>query len=364
MWVYRYSHTNGWRFSVATHAEPGSNKLSLGGFRIAPEERTSVAGFSSDREAIELAIGMEEKVHWSRLLGIGGPLARRDLSRIVGGKCVLHPSDDARVGRHNDRELLDFAIECMLDCERSGGIRIATGQDLGHGLMSDGRTQSLDYLHRGFRGSVVADTSKPTGEGNYYVLLGMLRAFGIAVCDATVALVGAGNIGMHIVDRLRPHGTRMIALEARPERRLELQRLGVQACSPTEKTRFLGEVMDALVLNASGGSLCSDSVRASAMNPRLKVVCGSENLVFKDPSDADQYRVGHKAYCPTELSGMMGYLTAAEQYLADAEGLPFNEATLFEAAIELERPAYEATRYMLERDFALDFETAIEAIAA
>ena len=98
LWVYRYVHPfTRWRLSIATHAEPGSQKLSLGGFRIAPEARTSSPGFDSDREAVGLAIGMEEKVYWSRLLGIGGPLARKNLARIVGGKCVLHPTPEARV---------------------------------------------------------------------------------------------------------------------------------------------------------------------------------------------------------------------------------------------------------------------------
>ena len=71
---------------------------------IATEERTSTPGFDSNHEATGLAIGMDEKVYWSRLLRIGGPLARRDSSRIVGGKCVLHPTADAphrtRCSRH------------------------------------------------------------------------------------------------------------------------------------------------------------------------------------------------------------------------------------------------------------------------
>ena len=79
------------------------------------------------------------------------------MKRIVGGKCVLLPSNDARVGKPRDRELLDFAIACLADCDQTAGIRITTGQDLGHGLMSDGRTQSLDYLNEGFPGSVVAN---------------------------------------------------------------------------------------------------------------------------------------------------------------------------------------------------------------
>jgi hypothetical protein len=255
VWVYRYVGPHGWRLSIATHAEPGSGKLSLGGFRIAPEERTSQPGFDSDIEAIELAMGMEEKVHWSRIVGVAGPLARRDMKRIVGGKCVMHPTADARVGKARDRDLLDFAAECLNDCDATAGIRVTTGQDLGHGVMSDGRTQSLEYLHRGFPGSVVADTSKPTGEGNYHVLIGMLRAFELDPREATVGLIGAGNIGMHIIDRLHTLGTRMLVVERNPTRRASLRASHIAARSPEEKDAFLREPMDALVVNASGASL-------------------------------------------------------------------------------------------------------------
>jgi hypothetical protein len=122
--------------------------------------------------------------------------------------------------------------------------------------------------------------------------------------------------------------------------------------------------MDALVLNASGGSLCPDSVRISSGNQRLKVVCGSENLVMPNPENADLYRASRKAFCPTELGGMMGYLTAVEQYLAQVEGVPFDTEALFAAAGELERPAYAATKYMLDHDFDVGFGRAVEAICS
>ena len=364
VWVYRYTHPKGWRLSIATHAEPGSNKLSLGGFRIAPRERTDLPGFDSDVEAIELAMGMEEKVYWSRLMHIGGPLARRDMRRIVGGKCVLHPTPDARVGEPGDRELLDFAVACLNDCDRTAGIRITTGQDLGHGLMSDGVTQSLDHLHRGFAGSVVADTSKPTGEGNYYTLRGMLAAFGIATEHAAVGLIGAGNIGLHIIDQLARDGASLNVLEMRAERRDELTARGIRARSPEMKAAFLAEPMDALVVNASGGTLDRDAVAVSSRNARLRVVCGSENLVMPNPHDADRYRQARKAYCPTELGGMMGYLTAVEQYLAHLEGVPFDAETLFHAARSLEEPVRRATTVMIESDFTLSFEQAVERLFA
>ncbi|MGH7636859.1 MAG: NAD(P)-dependent oxidoreductase [Gemmatimonadaceae bacterium] len=363
-WVYRYEHPSGWRLSIATHAEPGSAKLSLGGFRIVPQERASAGGFDTDVEAIELAMGMEEKVYWSRLMGIGGPLARRDIKRIVGGKCVLLPTPDARIGQPRDRDLLDFAIECLRDCDRTAGIHITTGQDLGHGTMSDGRTTSLQYLNRGFRGSVVADTSKPTGEGNYFVLVGMLRAFGLSLRGVTIGLIGAGNIGMHIAERVRAQGAPVFAVELRQERRAQLETLGVTAWPPGEKMTLLATPVDALVVTASGGSLDTGSVRAAAANSRLKVVCGSENLVMPEPGDAEILRAARKSYCPTELGGMMGYLTAVEEYLADLDGVPFDVTSLVAAAVDLEEPAYQATKRMIDSDFEIDFGEAVQAISA
>ncbi|HEY0518226.1 MAG TPA: hypothetical protein VGC84_01945, partial [Ilumatobacteraceae bacterium] len=93
VWVYRYRHrSEPWTLAIATLASPGSDKLSLGGFRIAPDERTSLPNFRPEHEAIGLAVGMEEKVYWSRLVRVGGPLTKRDVGRIVGGKCVLEPT--------------------------------------------------------------------------------------------------------------------------------------------------------------------------------------------------------------------------------------------------------------------------------
>jgi hypothetical protein len=365
VWVYRYVHPfTRWRLSIATHAEPGSQKLSLGGFRIAPEERTASRGFDSDREAIGLAIGMEEKVYWSRLIGVGGPLALRESGRIVGGKCVLHPTPDARVGQRRDFELLDFAIACFKDVEARGGFRLTTGQDLGHGLMSDGRTSSLHYLNRQFKGSVVADTSRPTGEGNYQVLAGMLRAFGIPLGKATVGLIGCGNIGMYLVSRLLADGTRLVALESSDARRAELAALGIEVFAPAQRDDFLRQPMDAIAANAAGGSLEPRAVSLIAANDRLRIVCGSENLVMPDhAAGSEALRAAGKVYCPTELGGMMGYLTAVEEYLARAAGVPFDVATLMDASKTLDDAAFRATRRVIERDFSLRFEDAMRALS-
>lgn len=365
VWVYRYAHpTEPWRLSVATHAAPGSRKLSLGGFRIAPPERTSLPDFDPDREAIDLAIGMEEKVYWSRIIRVGGPLAQRDFSRIVGGKCVLEPTADARVGQPRDFALLDFAIACLNDCEQTAGIHVTTGQDLGHGTMSDGRTQSLDYLNRGFAGSVVADTSKPTAEGNYYVLRGMLRGVGRDLAGARVAFIGCGNIGEYVLRRARADGASVIGVEISPRRRNSLADDGIEVVGADAKAEVLARPLDAVVVNAAGGSLDRYTVDQLVANDRLAVVCGSENLAMPDPADADRLRGGHKGYAPTELGGMMGYLTAVEEYLSHLEGRPFDVDQMLEPARRLQLAGEQGMRAAVSSGFALSFEDAVRKIFA
>ena len=362
VWVYVYRHTSEpWTLAIATHAKPQSDKLSLGGFRIAPEERTELPSFRPDREAIELAVGMEEKVYWSRLIRVGGPLTQRDFGRIVGGKCVLEPTPDARIGCPRDFALLDFAIECLNDCATTAGIHITTGQDLGHGVMSDGKTQSLAYLNAGFPGSVVADTSMPTAAGNYQVLRGMLRAFDITTSRATVGLIGVGHIGQRILDALCSDGARMLAVEPRSAKRSEIAGRGVRVWSPEGKGDFLREPMDALVLNAAGGSLDADTIERCTRNNRLTVICGSENLVMPDPSRAPRLLESRKVFAPTEFGGMMGYLTAVEEYLAYVTGETFRIETLLDAAEQLEPICFAATKRVRDRGFAISFEDAIRA---
>ncbi len=363
VWVFRYVEpTHGWRLSIATCAVPGSGALSLGGFRIAPEARTSSAGFDSDREAIGLAIGMNEKVSWSHLLGIAGPLTARETRPIVGGKCVLHPTPDARVGQPHDVALLDFAIACLHDAEARGGFFITTGQDLGHGVMSDGHTVSLNYLHARFQGSVVADTSQPTGEGNFHLLVGMLRGMDVTLAGATVGLIGCGNVGTRVLDRLLESGATPLVMDSSAPRRAELSAMGIQVFAPEQKDMLLQAPIDALVVNASGGSLDPEAVAVIGTNDRLRVICGSENLVMPDSvAGADALRRARKAYAPTELGGMMGYLTAAEEYLTKVGQAAFDVAIMVAAAAQLEAPAYAATRYLRDHDFRITFEEAMKS---
>lgn len=362
IWVYRFTDdATGWTLSVATHAEPGSGMLSLGGFRIAPLARTSAPGFTTDREAIALAMGMEEKIHWSRVIGVGGPLALRDINRIVGGKCVIEPSTDARMGQPNDMALLDFSVDCLKEIERTAGIYITTGQDLGHGVMHDGKTKSLDYMAKRFAGSTRGDTSLPTGEGNYQLLHGMLRAHGLPMEQATIGLIGCGNIGMHIVERLREHGNdlTMLVVEARADRRAELEAMGIKTWGPEGKLDFLREPMDALVTNAPGGTLDRATVAACANNARLRVVCGSENLAMPEPELELELRRAKKVFAPTELGGMMGYLAAVEEYLSVKEDQPFDMASVLFAARRLESAGHDTTARVIAGGYQESFADAV-----
>ncbi len=362
MWVYKYEKPeDGWTLSVATHAEPGSGKLSLGGFRIVPAERMGMPGFTTEGEAIALAIGMEEKVWWSRITGIGGPRLKLEPSRIVGGKCVLAPSPDARVGEPRDTELLDFAIDAFRAIEEAGGIHLITGQDLGHGTLHTGES-SLEYLNARFLGSVRANTAVPTGEGNVRLLLGMLQGADLKPELRTVGLVGCGNVGMHVLTRLRGMGITPLALESNPARRAEIQMMGVPLWSPEQREEFLSQPMDALVVNALGGSLSPEAVAVCVANRRLRVICGSENLAMPDASQSDVLRDAGKVYAPTELGGLVGYLTAVEEYLCKQADAPFRIEDMFSAAAQLEPVGMNATKRVLDGGGRESFEDAAVAL--
>jgi hypothetical protein len=360
VWVYRYREPDtGWQLSIATHAEPQSGKLSLGGFRIAPESRTSLPGFDADREAIGLALGMEEKVYWSRLLHVGGPLAVAARGRVVGGKCVLHPTADARVGQPRDFALLDWALACFQDMEATAGVSIVTGQDLGHGTMSDGATASLDYLGERFAGSVHADTSIPTAEGNFHLLCGMLRGAGLDPAIARVGLIGAGHIGRHILAMLHALGTPSEALESNASTRSAITDRVAKVWAAEEKERFLERPFDAIAVNAAGGTLDLGTCERIAANPAVRVVCGSENLTMPDARGTGVLLGGMTAFAPTELGGMMGYLTAVEEYLAARAGTPFVLQTVLDAARRLELVGREGMAGVIASGWTRTFEDVV-----
>lgn len=362
-WVYRYRHpSRPWILSIATQGEAGSETFSLGGFRIVPAALANQPGFDNDREACRLADGMTKKVSWSKLTGIAAPLTKPVLGRLVGGKCVILPDEQSRVGHPNDTGLLDFAIDCMRDFESTAGMLLITGQDLGHGTMADGKTNSCAYINDRFKGSVFSDTSKPTGEGCFYTLKGGLKALDIPVAQSRVGLIGCGNIGGHVLARLTEEGATVAALESDPKKCQQLEARGVMAFRLDKRDEFLEQPFQALAVNANGGSLDATTIDAIIANPTIRFVTGCENLIMPDPKGAERLAAAGKIYCPPEMAGMMGYLTASEERLAGLAKKKFEIDTLFEAAKPLEAATAKVVGHMLKAGGKLTFEVAAKQV--
>ncbi len=354
IWTYVYTHPL-FTLAISTVGTPGSDKLSLGGFRIVPKERAKTPGFDPVKEAINLADGMEEKVFWSRAVEIAGPLGREKLSDIVGGKCVLLPKH--RVGEEGDFEVLAEAAKCLKDFEDHAKLNIVTGQDLGHGIMSDGKTSSLEFLHSQFEGSVLEDTSKPTGEGNFHTLKGMLEAEGLNLSNSSVGLIGCGNVGEHVLWKLLNSGAKVFVVERSEEKRRKLESMNIKVFR--DKESLFSLPLDAVCVNASGGSLDDDSIDQICDNGYIRVICGSENLAMPNPDHVLTLLSFQKIYAPTELCGMMGYLTAVEEYLSRKKKVKFDLNKLFDASKGLSGVGYFGVRVVKQSGFKVLFEEAV-----
>ena len=81
-----------------------------------------------------------------------------------------------------------------------------------------------------------------------------------------------------------------------------------------------------------------------------------------DAHGVEILRDAQKVFAPCELGGMMGYLTAVEEYLAKADGVPFDVATVMQAAAALEPAAYQATARQRAGGFAETFEQVVEGM--
>lgn len=373
IWVYSYQHQHlPWKLSIGTHLSPNNStgteapisspRLSLGGFRIVPKDRAALPGFNSDREAVELARGMEEKVAWSRLTGVAGPLGLAQLNRIVGGKCVLHVDEGARVGEARDFEALDFGLYCLNDFKTTANVQPITGQDLGHGTMSDGKTQSIHYLHSYFPGSIISDTSIPTAEGNYYMLKGMLRSLERGLAGTKIGLIGLGKIGAHVMKRLSDESAEIYALEFDAAKREKYRSFCSQVLEVSAKQELLQLPLDALVVNANGGSLDDQTIELIKANSTIKVVCGCENLAMPNPLGEESLRQGRKLYCHTELCGMMGYLTAVEEFLSRAKGEKFAVENMAVACARLEEIGLRAGQFQIQHDLQLSFSDSVRQL--
>ena len=91
---------------------------------------------------------------------------------------MLHPTDDARIGKPSDRDLLDFATACLIDCDLTAGIRITTV-----------RTQLASILRKvgAERQADLVRILSSTGIGSVYLAAGWLD-FALAVAQLPLSL--------------------------------------------------------------------------------------------------------------------------------------------------------------------------------
>jgi len=358
LWLYRYTNpAESWELCIATFGAPGSGALSLGGFRILPEERCMLPGFSVAREALDLACGMEKKVHWSRAARVGGPRGRAELDRIVGGKCVLRPAAGSRVGEPDDFNLLQFALDCFSDFEARSGVFLTTGQDLGHGLMSDKRTGSIDYLNSKFSGCISSNTSLPTAWGNFFVIEGVLKALSQDFSGTKFGIYGCGNIGHNVLAQLQEHGGAVVALDSSARALEELAKTGIPFFELSQRADFfMQKDLEVVVINANGSTLDSATVELLASNKSVRVICGCENLMLVNPADQKVLQKAKKIFCPPEYCGMMGYLTAVEEYLTRQAGEDWDLNVMWESSQLLSSHAFEIAQSVTKSDFSHNFQ--------
>ena len=126
-----------------------------------------------------------------------------------------------------------------------------------------------------------------------------------------------------------------------------------------EKGAFLDEPFDAIVVNAAGGTLDLATCERIARNERVRIVCGSENLTMPDAQGTEVLLKGRVAFAPTELGGMMGYLTAVEEYLARRDGKAVSLDAVLTAARRLELVGREAMEGVVASGYTRSFEDVV-----
>jgi hypothetical protein len=177
-----------------------------------------------------------------------------------------------------------------------------------------------------------------------------------------VLLVGAGNIGRTLLGRLHALGAQVGVVEAVAGTRTALAAAGVATWAAEQRLEAMAGAWDAVAVNAAGGSLDPAACAVLAANPAVRVVCGSENLAMPDAAGEHTLLAGSTLYAPTELGGMMGYLTAVEEYLARRAGATFDVEPLLAAAERLGVAGEIAARRVVAGGFAESFQDAARAI--
>jgi hypothetical protein len=176
---------------------------------------------------------------------------------------------------------------------------------------------------------------------------------------ATIGILGCGNIGEYLLRRLLKDGCKIVVLEASPAKRAKLAEIGIVAFPAEEKEQFLTKPFVAVCCNANGGTLDDKTIQQLCANQALRFICGCENLVMPDPSGVEVLRKASKIYTPMEYCGMMGYLTAVEEYLSKQIEKPFSVDSMVIPAQKLEEATVAGARRVIDSKHAITFEMAL-----
>ncbi len=194
------------------------------------------------------------------------------------------------------------------------------------------------------------------------MLRGCLQGLGIDINKARIGLIGCGNIGDHLVTRLKEVGAHVEVLEYSEAKRHLVEENGTRAWDPSDKSTFMSLPLDAIAVNANAGTLDMETIEAICRNPELKLVTGCENLAMPDHRGAQRLQAARKIYTPTEMCGMMGYLTAVEEFLSNQANKPFTYQDMFEPCKKLEEVGLKGTQLVMKKNFACSLEDAVREI--
>ena len=273
---------SGLTMAVAVHRTV--NGRSLGGLRFEPYRSTDEAVADVKR----LARAMTFKAAVAKL-GLGG-----------GKGVIAYQPDCPPDSYHRKLALHDFAE--LVD---SFGGRYITAQDAGTSLEDVAYIgRFTDYISgRALAAGGAGDPSPYTAHGVEVAIRASLR---IPLAGRRVVIVGLGNVGAKLAERLHEAGSRLVLSDLDRRKRELATRLGADWLEPHEA---LVEDADVLAPCALGGAL-DEHVIARL---RVPIVAGAANNQLATVAAADQMHERGILWAPDFVANAGGLIAVADE---------------------------------------------------